>query len=889
MHQELETLRQRVNQLEKALSSASRSIKEQYALWLNFRHTEQALRESQYKLSFLVERHPLAVITWNTAFEVTDWNPAAEAIFGYSKCEALGQHGVELVPENAREQVNQVLTALLRQDGGIRSVNENLTKDGRIITCQWYNIAIVDLKGKVTGAISMVEDITFRKEMELALSRNEARYQKLVANVPGTIYQFRLDSDGTPYFTYLSEGCRELYGIEPEAAQQKRTLLMDSVHPDEYEAFLDSVAISAQTLQTWDWEGRISSNSGQWKWVRGISRPELHESGAIVWDGLLIDVSDRTEAQLALEKVASVLDNKVSERTAQLQQEICERQQAENELRRSQQLLQLVFDTLPQRVFWKDLNFKYLGCNKLLAQDAGLESPEEIIGKDDFELSWKETAHLYRADDMATIENNCSKINFEEPIHREDGTFAWVKTSKTPLHNEVGEVIGMFGSYEDISDRKKAEVALAESEAKFRNLVENANDVIYALSIEGKFTYLSPNFTDTFGYDLSEFWQQPFVPLIHPDDLPACKAFLNYVFETAEKQAGLEVRMKRKDDSFCWITSNISPIKDADSQVVGFQGVTRDITERKQVEEALQQSETQLRQKALLLEQTLHSLQRTQSQLIQSEKMSSLGQLVAGVAHEINNPVSFIYGNLSHANDYTQDLLSLIHLYQKHYPNPDPEIQEQAEAIDLNFLLQDLPKLYSSMTTGATRIRDIVTSLRTFSRLDQAELKEANIHEGIDSTLMLLEHRLKAKLNHPEIKVIKEYGNLPLVECYAGQLNQVFLNILTNAMDALEVGHLEESFNDELPTICIRTEMLSSEHVIIWIADNGPGMSEQVRQRLFDPFYTTKPVGKGTGMGLSISYQIVTEQHGGSLECISFPQQGAEFAIAIPIRQGGRN
>ncbi|MDF5732957.1 MAG: PAS domain S-box protein [Rhizonema sp. PD38] len=201
MHQELVTLRQRVHQLEKALSSASRSIKEQYALWINFRQTEQALRESQHQFSFLVQRHPLAVIRWNTAFEVTDWNPAAEAIFGYSRCEVLGKHGAELVPENAREQVNQILTALLGKNGGIRSTNENLTKDGKIITCQWYNIALVDLKGKVTGAISMVEDITVRKEMELALSRNEARYKKLVANIPGTIYQFRLEPDGTPSFT----------------------------------------------------------------------------------------------------------------------------------------------------------------------------------------------------------------------------------------------------------------------------------------------------------------------------------------------------------------------------------------------------------------------------------------------------------------------------------------------------------------------------------------------------------------------------------------------------------------------------------------------------------------------------------------------------------------
>ncbi len=885
MQQELVTLRQRVHQLEKALSSASRSIKEQYGLWIHFRQTEQALRESQHQFSFLIQRHPLAVITWNTAFEVTDWNPAAEAIFGYSRCEVLGKHGAELVPENAREQVNQILTALLGQNGGIRSTNENLTKDGKIITCQWYNIALIDMKGKVTGAISMVEDITVRKEMELALSRNEARYRKLVANVPGTIYQFRLEPDGTPSFTYLSEGCRELYGIEPEEAQQNGTLLMDSVHPDESQAFLDSIAISAQTLQKWDWEGRIASKSGQWKWIRGISRPELDQSGAIVWDGLLIDVSDRKEAQLALEEVASVLDNKVIEPTAQLQQEICERQQAENELRRSQQLLQLIFDTLPQRVFWKDKNFKYLGCNKLLAKDAGLESPEEIIGKDDFELPWKEIAHLYRADDIATIENNCSKIYYEELQQREDGTYLWLKTSKTPLHNEFGEVIGVFGCYEDISDHRKAEVALAESEAKFRNLVENAHDVIYSLSIEGKFTYLSPNFTDMFGYDLSALKEQSLLSLLHPDDLSVCTGFLQHICETGEKQAGLEVRMKRRDDSFCWITSNISPIKDADSQVVGFQGVMRDITERKQAEVALRQFSTQLKQQALELEQALNSLQRTQSQLIHSEKMSSLGQLVAGVAHEINNFVNFIYGNLRHAKDYTQDLLNLIHLYQKHYPNPDPEIQEQVEAVDLNFLLQDLPKLYSSMKTGATRIGEIVTSLRTFSRLDQAELKDANIHEGIDSTLMLLEHRLKARPNHPEIKVIKEYGNLPLVECYAGQLNQVFVNILANAIDALEQGNQEESFNSQLPIICIRTEMLSSEDVVIWIADNGPGMSEQVRQRLFDPFYTTKPVGKGTGMGLSISYQIVTEQHGGSLQCISFPQKGADFAIAIPIRQ----
>jgi signal transduction histidine kinase len=309
------------------------------------------------------------------------------------------------------------------------------------------------------------------------------------------------------------------------------------------------------------------------------------------------------------------------------------------------------------------------------------------------------------------------------------------------------------------------------------------------------------------------------------------------------------------------------------------------------------------------LEQTLEELQRTQSQMVQSEKMSSLGQLVAGVAHEINNPVNFIYGNLNHANEYTQDLIRLIQLYQQHYPNPEAEILEEADAIDLDFLVEDLPKLLSSMKVGSERIQRIVASLRTFSRMDEAEFKAVDLHEGIDSTLMILQNRLKARsvrtpdveYYRPAIEVIKEYGDLPLVECYAGQLNQVFMNILSNAIDAIEDGieqlalSVSNSANQRAAavapepetshTIRIQTEALNGDRIVIRLADNGPGMPELVRQRLFDPFFTTKPVGKGTGMGMSISYQIVTEKHGGTLRCLSAPGQGAEFIIEIPIQQ----
>jgi len=289
-------------------------------------------------------------------------------------------------------------------------------------------------------------------------------------------------------------------------------------------------------------------------------------------------------------------------------------------------------------------------------------------------------------------------------------------------------------------------------------------------------------------------------------------------------------------------------------------------------------------EKAQQLEEALLELQQTQAQLIQTEKMSSLGQLVAGIAHEINNPVNFIYGNISHASEYVRDLLHLVELYQRYCP-PIPEIKQEIQAIDLDFLTQDLSKILHSMNIGAERIRQIVLSLRNFSRLDEDGMKRVDIHEGIDSTLLLLQSRLKAKPEHPEIQVIQEYGNLPQIVCHAGQMNQVFMNILNNAIDAVEESTAK---NPELltkPQIRIRTLVQEDKCIIIRIADNGSGMTEEVCNRLFDPFFTTKPVGKGTGMGLSISYQIVVKNHRGQLQCISAPGEGAEFVITIPLQQ----
>jgi PAS domain S-box-containing protein len=420
------------------------------------------------------------------------------------------------------------------------------------------------------------------------------------------------------------------------------------------------------------------------------------------------------------------------------------------------------------------------------------------------------------------------------------------------------------------------------SEARFQRLAENAPGMIYQfqLSPDGlaRFSYVSTGCYEIYGIspEQAKADVSSLRSLTHPEDMARYQESITISAQTLEpwRYSG---RIITPSGQLKWIQAASRPIKQADGTII-WDGLLLDVTERKQAEAAVIQ-------KSQELEKALQDLQQAQLQIVQSEKMSALGNLVAGVAHEMNNPLGFISASLKQAKPTLADIVEHLKLYQESLPNPSDEIKDHAEEIDLDYSLEDFPKMIDSMLMACDRLKNISTSLRTFSRADKDYKVPFNIHEGIDSTILILKHRLKANEQRPAIEVITNYGNLPQVECFPGQLNQVFMNILANAIDALDelkTGRSLTEIQANLNRITITTSV-ENQRVKIAIADNGQGMTESVKQKIFDHLFTTKGVGKGTGLGLAIAKSIVESTHNGKLSFHSVLGQGTEFLIDIPV------
>ncbi len=924
---------------------------------------EAELKDANTFLRSVLEAIPGFFFAKDQAGKYITLNSNLADFYSHSIAEAIGKTDFDFFPTEIAESMIENDREVMAQ-GVLQRFEEVVPiSPSETVTYLSTKAPLRNAAGDVVGMIGLAQDISDLKAMEASLRQSEQRFRD-VTEAAGE-YIWEITADGI--YTFVTDQAKAVKGYWPDELLGHTPF--EFMPPEDIpyvEALVQKAAEDKSFIQL---EHRNVLPSGEiiWESVSGV--PILDDDGEIIgFRGTGLSITDRKLAEL---------------------------QVAESEAK----FRRLVEDA-NDMIYMVDADnrFTYLSPQFTKMWGHSIESCinqpfAPLVHPDDLPSVIAAVEALY------TTGKRQSSIEFRTR-HR-DGTFFWVVCGIAPITNDQDQTIGFQGIARDISDRKLAEAAIAESEAKFRRLVENSNDLIYTLDADYCFTYISPQFTEMWGYAAEEFIHQSFTPLIHPDDMPIAIDSIQTMFATGERQTEIELRTLHKDGTLFWITCSNIPVKNDQGQVIGWQGTARDISDRKAFEEAQsrltaildntsdfvgisnmdgkqlymnaagrhmleiptdqsivgrplddhlpswaksivlneaiptalrngvwqgetallthtgrefpvsqvviahkgtdgevdylstivrditaqKQAETALKQKAEELEQTLEELQRTQLQMIQSEKLSSLGQLVAGVAHEINNPVNFIHGNIKPMTEYTQDLIDLVDLYQTTYPSPSVDIEEKIEDIDLEFLKEDSPKILTSMQVGTERIRQIVGSLKNFSRLDEAECKEANIHEGLDSTLLILENRIKATSERPAIQIEKDYSDLPLVSCYPGQLNQVFMNILANALDALEDRDRDRSLAEikqHPSTITIQTRRVGVEHVAIVIADNGPGIPEAVRQRIFDPFFTTKPVGKGTGIGMSISHQIITEKHGGQIQCLSELGQGTEFIIQIP-------
>jgi PAS domain S-box-containing protein len=861
------------------------------------KQAETKLNEISERLSFALKSGGIGCWEWDIIQNTLVWDERMYELYGVTKNSdtrlAYDIWTQGLHPEDRDASETLIRQAVLGQaefDPEFRVIHP----DGSIHFIKAFGLVRRDAEGNPQKMIGVNFDISDRKQAETQL--NEISERLSLALKSGRIGCWEWDLVHNTLF--WDDRMYELYGATKNSdTRLAYNIWANGLHPDDRDA---AQTLGQQTIlgqAEYDTEFRVIHPDGSIHFIKAFALVRRDAEGnPQKMIGVNFDISERKRAEAELK-------------------------QAQTELKETEKFLRSIYEGVGSLIFVVDVlenrELIYTGWSLSTEKATGIAAAD-IIGKTPESIFGLTEGAAVRQNHLRCIESGAS-IAYEECLTFNEQETWWL-TILNPLKNSDNRISRIVGTTINISDRKRQEQALRlivegtaakTGEEFFKSCAQYLAQVLgvrYAAIaefanpeksiVQTLAFWAGDDFSNNFTCNLAgticknapcknissatEVYRCPnSVKCLFPQDnalvaLPT-KSYAGLpIIDAAGNRLGLLEVMDTKP-----------MVKDLEMQsaiLKIFATRAGAEMERMQGEAALRKSEIQLRQQAEELEITLKKLQNTQIQLIQAEKMSSLGQLVAGVAHEINNPVSFIYGNIQHATDYINDLIELVRLYQKHHPSPSPTISQFVEDIDLEYLIKDFSNLLKSMKLGTTRIQNIVKSLRTFSRLDEADFKEIDLHENIDSTLVILQNRLNGRAGNPEINVTKNYGNLPLVECYGGLLNQVFMNFLVNAIDAIEqeqkrlelIGKLD--YNGE---IIITTAIVSKNQVSISIQDNGCGMSPEVKAKIFNPFFTTKPIGKGTGMGLAISYQIIEEQHQGKIAVNSAIGAGTEFIIYL--------
>jgi len=1059
---------------------------------------EEKLRRSEEKHRNILENIQDGYFEVDLSGTLTFVNDALCRIVGVPREQLFGMNNRAYTNEEEAKRLYQLFSGIYRTGEPVKGFAfEYKKRDGTIAFVEMSVSLIKDAEGKPIGFRGISRDVTERKQAEEIILRSEKRFKALYQESPIPTFTWQKKEDG-------------FFLIDCNRA---------------------AIALT---------EGKVSNYMGRNALELYRKRPEILDYIIRCFKEQSVIRIELVSQRFAPGRLLSIYYSYVPPDLVIVHMEdITERKQAEEELYRSQQMLQLVLDNIPQRVFWKDRNYVYRGGNKPFLQDAGLTSMEEIIGKDDFQLSWKKTAPLYRADDKKVMENNLTQVGYEEPQDKPDGSQMWLRTSKTPLHDSADHVIGILGTYEDITEQKRAAEIMRESEERFRLAFENANTGMCLVDLKGNLARVNNKMCKIFGYTKEELEHMTVNDIAHPDDIDKSPEFIqkslqgeigsdifekryfhkkgyvvtcevssslvrkadgsplyfishihditerkrteealreseekyrtilesieegyyevdlagnmtfvndstcqiygypreeligmnnrcytsketakkvfqvfNEVYRTGKSNKGNDYEIIRKDGTKRHITSSVTLMKDSSDKTIGFRGITQDITERKKTEEILRQSEEKYRQilenmeegyfevdlagnytfvnnaecrnlgytkeeligmnnrqyqdeatvkKMYLLFNTLYKtgepikvldveiiqkdgtkkfneisvslirdskgekigfsgvsrditerkraedalkksreelikknqeleesrkniqitlerlgaayeeLKTTQAKILQQEKMASIGQLAAGVAHEINNPMAFIASNLGTLDKYIRRLKDFIQAQSEAIKSLKAtevikQLEKKRKELKFDYTINDIDLLVKESIDGSERVQKIVRELNLFSRVTDEEYKDANINECMESSINIVGNELKHKAT-----LHKDYGNLPSTKCYPQKLNQVFINLLINAIQAIE----------EKGKIKIKTWEKDGS-IWVTVSDTGCGIPRENQSKIFEPFFTTKEAGKGTGLGLSISYEIM-QRHKGEISFESKEGKGTTFTIRIPV------